>query len=188
VKFVQPIRDKRKILAIKKVLSDNPRNLLLFTLGINSALRVSDLLDLRVGDVVESSGKIRECLEVKERKTGKTKRFELNKSVRKAIRQFLNKSECRLSDYLFQSREGVNKPITRQQAHRILSEAARTVGIRDRVGTHTLRKTFGYHALRAGVSVSLLQWMLNHSSQAITLSYVGFTEDDANYVIRNLNL
>jgi integrase len=188
MKFVQPIRDKRKISAIKKLLSGNPRDLLLFTLGINSALRVSDLLNLRVRDVLDSDGSIRECLEVKERKTGKTKRFELNKSVRKAIRQLFDSKEVDPSDYLFQSREGENKPITRQQAHRILSEAARMVGIKDRVGTHTLRKTFGYHALKSGVSVSLLQWMLNHSSQSITLAYVGFTEDDANHVIRNLNL
>ena len=186
--FVEPIRDRNKIAAIKKVLSGNSRNLLFFTLGINSALRVSDLLNLEVRDIVDENGRIRECLEVKEKKTGKTKKFELNKSVLKAIRHFLAGEKLNPFDYLFQSREGENRPITRQQAHRIIVDAARTVGIQDRVGTHTLRKTFGYHALKSGVSLPLLQWMLNHSSQAITLTYVGFTEDDANKVIRNLNL
>ncbi len=186
--FVEPIRDRAKIEAIKKVLSRNPRDLLLFTLGINSALRVSDLLSLRIDGVVGEGGKLQKFLEIREKKTGKLKRFEINQSVRRALRGYLRESKARREDFLFKSREGDNRPITRQQAHRILSSAARDVGITDRIGTHTLRKTFGYHALKAGVSLPLLQWMLNHSSQAVTLAYVGFTADDANKVIRNLNL
>ncbi len=127
-------------------------------------------------------------MEIREKKTGKSKKFEINQSVRKALRRYLGEREARREDFLFKSREGDNKSITRQQAHRVLSSAAKDVGITDRIGTHTLRKTFGYHALKAGVSLPLLQWMLNHSSQSVTLAYVGFTEDDANKVIRNLNL
>lgn len=86
MEFVQPIRDRRKIAAMKRILASNPRNHLLFVLGINSALRISDLLRLRVSDVVDESGKIRESLEIREQKTDKTKQFELAKNARKALR------------------------------------------------------------------------------------------------------
>jgi integrase len=188
MEFVQPIRDRKKIEAMKKILASNPRNLLLFVLGINSALRVSDLLNLRVRDVVDENGKTREFLEVREKKTGKTKQFELSKNALKALRLYLAAVNPKPAHYLFRSREGRNRPLSRQQVHKILSDSAETVGIRERVGTHSLRKTFGYHAHQAGVSISLLQWLLNHSSQATTMRYLGLTQDDANQVIRDLNL
>ena len=188
MQFVQPIRDRKKIAAMKKILASNPRNLLLFVLGINSALRVSDLLKLRVWDVLDEGGKTKDFLEVREQKTGKTKQFELSKNARKALRLHFDAVNPKPSHYLFRSREGRNQPLSRQQAHKILSDAAETVGITERVGTHSLRKTFGYHAYKAGVSISLLQWLLNHSSQSTTLRYLGLTQDDANQVIRDLNL
>ena len=97
---VERIRDRAKIEAIKKVLSQNPRDLLLFTLGINSALRVSDLLSLRIDGVVGEGGKPQKFLEIREKKTGKLKRFEINQSVRKALRRYLGESKARREDFL----------------------------------------------------------------------------------------
>ena len=80
------------------------------------------------------------------------------------------------NEYLFASRKGAG-PISRVQAYRILNRAARDVGL-DEIGTHTLRKTFGYHFYRANHNVAMLQQLFNHSSPSITLRYIGITQDE----------
>ena len=188
---VQPIRDVKKIEAMKKsLLSDKVhgiRNHLLFVLGINSGLRISDLLNLTVGDVLED-GHPKQAISLREQKTGKEKVFPINKNAANAIKMHLEKlGAYNQNDPLFASRKG-NRPISRVQAWEILNNAAEDVGITESIGTHSLRKTFGYHAFRAGVGIERLQSILNHSSPAITLRYIGITQDDINNVYLNLNL
>lgn len=188
MEFVQPIRDKKKIEDIKRVLfAQSKRDHLLFVLGINSGLRIGDILQIRVEDVIDEKGKPRSFYELREQKTGKTKKFPFGKNVQKAIEIFFNEFERNRQDYLFVSRKG-KQPITRQQAWRIINQSARTVGIPDKIGTHTLRKTFGYHAYRTGIDITLLQQIFNHSSPSITLRYIGIVQDDIDDVIINLNL
>ena len=88
---------------------------------------------------------------------------------------------------LFPSRKG-NGSIKRNQAYKILSEAAHAVGIKDNIGTHSMRKTFGYHAYKTGIDISILQKIFNHSCPSITLRYIGITQDDIDDVYLNLNL
>jgi len=97
-------------------------------------------------------------------------------------RQGGGQDEC-----LFPSRKG-GTPITRQQAYRILNEAARAVGITDQIGTHTLRKTFGYHAYKQGADITRLQYLLNHSAPSVTLRYIGITQEELDNVYLTLNL
>ena len=188
---VQPIRDIRKIEAVKKVLlgsANGTRNHLLFVLGINSGLRISDLLNLSVGDVVNDQGNIKAAITLREQKTGKEKSFPLNINAVKAISLHIKTiPQNDLIAPLFASRKG-NKPISRVQAWEILNRAAEDVGITEATGTHSLRKTFGYHAFKAGIGIERLQTILNHSSPAITLRYIGITQDDINDVYLKLNL
>lgn len=187
---VEPIRDKEKIEAMKKVLkADNYRNYLLFVLGINTGLRISDLLTLKVQDVISNKGRVRDSITIRERKTGKERKFMINKASQKAIEGF--PSEFRNTPpetFLFASKKGDNAPISRIQAWQVLNNAARTVGIKDSIGTHTLRKTFGYHAYQQGTDITLLQKVFNHSAPSITLRYIGITQDDIDQVYINLNL
>ena len=186
---VQPIRDLAKIEAIKKLLASNPRDYMLFVMGINSGLRVSDLLSLKINDVVDSKGRTCDCIRLREQKTGKEKQFPINKNAGKAIKGYLDSLDSyEMDDYLFKSREGNNKPITRMTAWTILGNAAQTVGITDNIGTHTLRKTFGYHAYQQGTDIALLQQIFNHSAPSITLRYIGITQDDIDNVYININL
>ena len=187
VEFVQPIRDKKQIEGMKKVLkAGSLRNYALFVLGINVGLRISDLLLLRETDVKEPNGKISERIRLREKKTGKDKNFPIGETVAKALKVYLPPGPPR-DVPIFPSRKGEG-PITRQQAHYILNEAARQVGIKDNIGTHTLRKTFGYHAYRAGYPVEVLQKVFNHSSPRITLAYIGITQDEVDEVYMTLNL
>ena len=187
MELVQPIRDKKKIGAMKKILkSDSMRNYVLFTLGINSGLRISDLRLFADTDVKTPKGKIKERIFLREQKTGKEKNYPINESARKALAEYLGDS-IPTGQSLFPSRKG-GRPITREQAYKIINAAARAVGITDNIGTHTLRKTFGYHAYKAGYSVTLLQQLFNHASERQTLRYIGITQDDIDDVYINLNL
>ena len=182
MKYVQPIRDKNKIEEIKSFLKQNgSRDLLLFTMGINTGLRISDLLKLKVIDVRNKSH-----VEIKEQKTGKIKRFPLLGNLQSMIEEYTKgklDNEC-----LFRSREGANKPITRVMAYKIINNACRKAGITDNVGTHTLRKTFGYHHYQQFHDVAILQYLLNHSSPSITLRYIGITQDNVENTLQQFEL
>jgi len=180
---VNPIRDKKKLEAMKKVLkSQNLRNWLLFVLGINSGLRISDLLQLSVNNV---KGKVR--VNIHEVKTGKEKDFPHSEVCIKAIKEYLIETNLPGTSPLFPSRKG-GQAISRVQAYRIINAGARTVGITDPIGTHTMRKTFGYHAYQSGIDICWIQKLLNHSAPSVSLNYIGITKDDLDSVYINLNL
>ncbi|VBB06525.1 phage integrase family [Lucifera butyrica] len=181
MELVEPIRDKKQIQGMKKYLrGQNTRDYLLFTLGINSGLRISDLLKLTVEDV------IKDRITIREKKTGKAKDFPLSETCKKAIGEYLK--ETGLSEgALFASRKG-GRPLSRVQAYRILNDAAKQRGIKEAVGTHTLRKTFGYHAYQNGVDITRIQKLLNHSTPSITLAYIGITKEELDAVYITLNL
>lgn len=183
---VEPIRDKKKIEAMKKILyAQDIRDFVLFVLGINSGIRISDLRMLRDTDVKNNTGKLKERIVIKEIKTGKVKNYPVNDAAKKALLEYLGYEKPN-GKYLFVSRKGKG-PISRVQAYRILNYAAELIGI-DRIGTHSLRKTFGYHAYKAGYSLDLLQYLFNHSSGKVTLRYIGITQDQIDEVYINVNL
>jgi integrase len=186
---VVPIKDLKKITAIKKILStSNKRDELLFVMGINSALRISDLLSLTVGDVVNLKGKIVDDIELKEKKTGKIKRFPLNKSIKETLSDYLENITCDdRTQPLFLSRKG-NKAITRHQARRILLDVGKSVGLKN-IGTHSLRKTFSYHVFqKTGGNLALVQKILNHSNSGMTLRYIGIDKQEMDSTYLDLNL
>lgn len=185
MEYVQPIRDKKTLETMKKILrASNQRDYCLFILGINSGLRISDLLTLKVSDVCDS-GKIKDRIVIREKKTNKLKDFPLGETSKKALKEYA--VTLKPGQALFASRKGY-KPITRQQAYRILNDAARDIGIKEQIGTHSLRKTFGYHAFQSGVDITRIQKLLNHSSPSVTLAYIGITQDELDKVYMNLNL
>lgn len=182
MELVEPIRSKKQIDAMKRYLkSGNIRDHLLFVLGINSGLRISDLLSLQVQDV-----KGKERISLREQKTGKIKDFPLSDNCQKSIKEYLQTRDID-AGFLFASRKGQGA-ISRVQAYRILNEAARAIGIKEQIGTHTLRKTFGYWAYQAGVDITRIQKLMNHSAPSVTLAYIGITKEELDDVYINLNL
>ncbi|MFE1631297.1 site-specific integrase [Brevibacillus reuszeri] len=167
--FVEPIRDKEKLNELKQLLRENSaRDGFLLTFGINTGLRISDILPLKVGDV---RGKTH--LVITEKKTGKPKRFKINKTLRAYIQSYTEGLND--DDFLFKS-EKRPKPITRVRAYQILNGAARKIGLSE-IGTHSLRKSFGYHFYQRTRDIATLQMIFNHSHPAITLKYIGITQD-----------
>jgi len=182
MEFVQPIRNKECIEKIKTELKKNGfRDWLLFVAGINTGLRISDLLQLKVKDI-----KDRTHIEIREAKTGKSKRFFINDNFKSNFNEYIQ--GMKEEEFLFQSRKGDNKPLTRTQAYRIINEAVRKSGVKDRIGTHTLRKTFGYHHYQQYKDVAVLQDIFNHSAPSVTLRYIGINDDIIDKTIKDFSL
>ena len=172
---VDPIRADKDIKKVKLLLKDNTRDLLLFTMGINNGLRISDLLKLKVGDVKDI--KPGQTLKVKETKTGKMNILMINKSVHKVLKQYLEDVQPSIENYLFQSRNGNNKPLARETVNKMIKEW--TKPLKGNYGTHTLRKTFGYiQRTKYGVSFEVLCKRFSHSSPAITMRYLGIDDKE----------
>jgi integrase len=189
MEFVEPIRDKKKIEAMKRVLKgSNMRDYCLFVLGINSGLRISDILNLTIDDVIYVNGKLKDRIIIKEKKTGKRKEFLINESMGKAIDEYLNtRSNYQMNEPLFISRKK-GAPLQKTTAWTILNETAEMVGIKDNIGTHTLRKTFGYHYYKETKDVAMLQKIFNHSAPSMTLRYIGISQDEQDDAYRKFNL
>lgn len=174
MQVVQPIREQEKIEQIQEVLiRQSHRDWLLFTIGINSGLHLSDLLTLRVGDL---KGKNR--VTIREEKTGKEKDFAIHHQLKESIYEYVKYMND--EDYVFPSQR-TGKPIKRIRVYRILSEAAKQVGLND-IGTHTLRKTYGYHYYQKTKNVSVLRDLFNHSAPSVTLRYIGVNQEKVHSV------
>src|SRR5690554_1933441 len=173
---VEPIRDRKKIdQAYYYLNGKNPKYGLLFKFGLNTGLRISDILPLKVGDIYNDNGKFREYLILDEQKTNKEKKIKLNNAIRKKLDIYVNRYRLKKDDYLFHSQKGGH--IGRVQAYRVLKEGAEALGI-ENFGTHSLRKTWGYWTYKMSkYNIGLIMDTFNHSSQSITLRYIGVTQD-----------
>ena len=181
MKLVQPIRDREKLEEMKtELLKTGYKNYLMFVVGINTGLRISDMLELKVRDLRDQTH-----IKIIEQKTNKIKRFLINSLLKIEIDKYIKIMSD--EEYLFQSRKGENKPLSRVQAYRILNSAAEHIRLQE-IGTHTLRKTFGYWHYKQNKYVALLQQIFNHSSPSVTLRYIGINEDIADKSIENFYL
>lgn len=180
---VQAIKERSHIELLKNAM--HGRNLLMFTVGINIGLRISDLLALKVGDL-----RNQDSVTIYEGKTRKARTFTLNESVKDVVATLIP-ADANDEDYVFTSRKGVNKPIGRVQAYRILNAAVVRAGLGNvytSIGAHSMRKTFGYFAYESGVDITLLMRVLNHSSQRETLRYIGIEAEEVADVYHAVNL
>lgn len=175
-KNVQPLRTTKEVEDMKWALgrSCSERDKFMFTFGINIGLRVSDIVPLKVKDVLNKTHIL-----VREKKTERTKsqnkvnRFMIPVKLRKEIEDYTRNMDP--EDYLFPSKKGGH--ISPTQAYRSLAKAAETLG-REDIGTHTMRKTFGYFYYRKTKDLAFLQEIFNHSSPKITKRYIGITREE----------
>lgn len=182
MRTVQPIRSKKVIEEIKGYLAqENLRDYLLFVIGVNSALRPSDILKLTKGDLIKDN-KVRDHLGIRIGKTKREQRIALNVNIKKAVKMFIDANPG-IRDYqpLFPGRWNKNKPMSRTNAWKILQKIADRFGLED-IGLYSLRKSWGYHARKAGVDLSIISEKLGHSSVAVTRRYIGITNDEVNEI------
>lgn len=201
----EPVKSLDDIYQISKYLIKNKRyrDNMLFIVGINFGLRASDLRMLRFSNLINDNFTYKDNFPVFEKKTRNTRKrkknryITINTAVIEAVTLYLqNTPNVSLSDYMFrsESNRGVNenKPLAIQSIDRILKGIAKDLNINVKMSTHTLRKTFCYHQMVMSNNDSrkllLLQKMLNHSSPAQTLDYIGITTEEIEEAYKNLNL
>lgn len=194
MKVVQPIRDLDTLQKFYEVAREHDKYRkqgevsweLMLLIGFNTSLRVSDFRRFRVSDL---RGKDYARIEAK--KTGKEARILINPSARKEINRLL--AGRRADEFIFQSRKKdpvthKYKPITRQRFYQIINEIAQECGVEDRIGCHTLRKTFGYHYYKMTGDVVSLQRILCHSFQRETLVYIGVIQENIDESLMKFNV
>ena len=180
---VDPIRKLKDIKAIAQLTQDNPRDHLLFIMGINNGLRAGDLVKLKVRDVRYL--KVGSTLTIREGKTGKDNVLVVNKTVYKALRNYLEKVQPADEDWVFASRKG-NSHIQSQAVSKLVKKWTRAINLRGNYGAHTLRKTWGYQQRVAhGVGFEIICKRYSHSSPAITMRYLGIEDREVHDVLMN---
>jgi integrase len=162
--------EKSEIAAVERLLTKHGGQLYadIWALGINTALRISDLLRLKLAEVRE-----RERVTLLEQKTGKTREIRLNSKAQAIIAR-------RVADnpndvYLFQAKgnraKSAGKPISRETVARKFKEIGEMLGVH--LGTHSMRKSRGAAMYHDGVPIETICKVLNHSSPAVTMRYIG---------------
>lgn len=189
----QPIKKPDEIEELKQFFYSKGeiRNYVLITLGINTALRISDLLLLQWKHVWNFERQyFRDHIVVIEKKTGKTASIYLNCQCLKCLQELKQHLADKItpSEYIFKSRTGENKPIGRNRAYVIIKSACRSLGYEGNLSCHSLRKTFGYHAWKQGVSPAVIMSIYNHSSMESTKRYLSIEQDDKDEVYKNFSL
>jgi integrase len=175
---VEPIKSEKDIKAIKRLLADNPRDLALFTLGINTNLRASDLLRITVGQVRDL--KPGDEIELREQKTSKRRRITLNKASVDALQALLKAKDI---EPLFSGQRG---PLTVPSVNRLVKQWCSQVHLKGNYGSHTLRKTWGYHQrVTFGRGVAELMVCFNHSTERQTLDYLCVQPEEIRSIYMN---
>lgn len=200
----EPIKDINDINRISQYLINNERyrDNMLFIVGINFGLRVSDLVQLRFCQLINNDYSFKTSFPILEKKTKNTRKVQknryitINEAVMDAVTLYLQNNPSHLDDYMFRSESNrgsnTNKPLDRASVDRILKGIAKDLNLNSKIATHSLRKTFAYHQMVMSGNdprkLLLLQKMFGHSSAAQTLDYIGITNEEIQEAYLNLNL
>ncbi len=173
---VEPIRDRARVKQMYNYLNGKDSKYgLIFKFGLNTGLRISDIIPLKVKDIFNENMEFMDYLILKEKKTGKEKKIKINNTLQKALETSVKSRMLSYHSYLFSSKKGGH--LGRIQAYRVLKEAAELMGIQN-FGTHSLRKTWGYWTYKMSkYNIGLIMDTFNHSSPGITLRYIGINQD-----------
>jgi len=178
--YVEPIRDPELIKDIGEYLKDKDEKLfIMYEIGIYSGLRISDILKLKVRDV-----KGKKTIKLRETKTGKEKMFPINAALQKELKAYCE--DKKPYEYIVPKRGQPGKAVGRDYAYRVIHEAGIHFGL-DNLGTHTMRKTFGYHFYKKTKDVVLLMKIFNHTSESRTLRYIGIEQTAINEAMMKFN-
>ena len=181
---VEPIRKIEDVRSISKLLSDDPRNNLLFTMGVNNGLRTGDILKLKVGDI--RNLKAGDYINIIEGKTGKSNVLVVNKNVHRALTKYIKSVESSDEDFLFASRKCKDRPLQIQAVNKLIKTWTKSINLRGNYGAHTLRKTWGYLQRTVhGVGFEIIAKRFNHSNPAVTMRYLGIEDKEVHNTLMN---
>ena len=189
---VLPIKDSNVLIKVQRCLQEDfkagVRNYTIFQVGKATLLRVSDILRLTRADVFDEQGNVRQNTFLHDRKTGKANRLYL-KPVTGDLLTYQNwlQQENLVSPWLFPSIQHPEKHITEKQFYKIMAKVGDLLDL-DYLGTHTMRKTGAYRVyVQSNYNIGLVMHLLNHSSEAMTLAYLGLDQASTEEMLDNID-
>tara|TARA_R110000744_G_scaffold41284_4_gene93414 strand:+ start:917 stop:1504 length:588 start_codon:yes stop_codon:yes gene_type:complete len=181
---VQPVKDKNQIANMVRVLEmkGNRRDSLLLKFGLNTALRIKDILRMKVKYLFNSDGTIKEYLDLFEsktikRKSRKLKQIKLNSVIKPELESYVDFYGLEKDDWIFFSLKNPANPLDRIRAYTLLRDAARKSGV-NKFGTHSMRKTLAYNIYNKTKDLALVMRILNHTDPDYTLRYIGIEQSN----------
>ena len=188
----EPIRSTHDIQRMKQYLLDRERwrDYTLITMGLNTALRISDLLKLQWGNVYNfKTSTFYLHVYIQEQKTQKQNVVSINPCIRDSLTLLkAHLPAVSETDFLFQSRVNYPRPIHRSRAYAIIREVADALDMEGIISCHSLRKSFGYHACTRGYSPAVIMEIYNHSSLEVTRRYLSINQDDKDELYMDMSL
>jgi len=182
-KTVEPIRSLEDIKSIKQLLVTRPRDHLLFVIGINSGIRLGDLLRFKIHQL--HGLKVGSSIEITESKTGKQNFLVLNKVIGRALELYFQSGQFNPDDYVFESRKA-GRPLTLCSVNRMVKAWTASINLAGNYGGRTLRKTFGYvQRVHFGVGFEILCRRYNHSNPSVTMRYIGVQPEEVEGIMMN---
>lgn len=189
---VLPIKDSNVLKQVQTTLLDSfragRRNYTIFQVGKATLLRVSDVLALKMSDVFDEQGNVKNNAYIHDKKTGKSNTLYLApvKDDLKKYYEWLVKSDL-VGEWLFPSISHVNRHITERQFYKVMSKVGDLLGI-NYLGTHTMRKTGAYRVYeQTNHNIGLVMKLLNHSSERMTLAYLGLDQDTTENILDKID-
>lgn len=172
----EPLRDSYEIKRVRQLMKTKTkeplRNQLIFDIGINNGLRTIDILHLKTAEVLGKSQ-----VRIKESKTGKMRTVRFNKDIQSEINKYVDQRGFS-SEWLFPSYKDHRKPISTQAVYRMFRRISQGEPDLEGLTAHSMRRTFGYHFYKKTHDIATLMKIFNHSSQSITLRYIGIEKED----------
>ncbi len=186
----QPLRTSQQIKLVRNALKTTKfpiRNRVLFDIGINNGIRTKDLLRLKVNDVLNDDGTVKDKCFITETKTGKRRELRFNSNIQEEIKDYLDTRFK--SEWLFPSYKNHHEPIKTSAVYQIFYRISHKYSDQlPGLTAHSMRRTFGYHFYKKTHNVAALMRIFNHSSEAITLRYIGITQDEIDNELKHFAL
>ena len=189
---VLPIKDSNVLHLVQDTLLNffkaGRRNYTIFQMGKATLLRVSDILTLKWTDVFDEKGNVRQNTYLHDRKTGKANRLYLKPVVGDllAYQRWLEQQNI-ISEWLFPSTKHTDQHITEKQFYKVMAKVGDLLDL-DYLGTHTMRKTGAYRVyMQSNYNIGLVMHLLNHSSEAMTLAYLGLDQASTEEMLDNID-
>lgn len=190
--LVLPIKDSNVLTSVQETLLDSfragRRNYTIFQLGKATLLRVSDVMQLKKSDVFNSDGTIKQNTFIHDQKTGKANTLYL-KPVHADLLAYYDwlQQQNLISEWLFPSIQHPERHITEKQFYKVMAKVGDLLGI-NYLGTHTMRKTGAYRVyMQSNYNIGLVMQLLNHSSEAMTLTYLGLDQASRETILDQIN-
>lgn len=189
---VLPIKDSNVLHEVQDTLLNNfkagRRNYTIFQVGKATLLRVSDVMRLKNSDIFNQDGSIKHNVFIHDKKTGKANMLYLKPVQQDLIlyKSWLQEKQV-ISEWLFPSMTHPERHITEKQFYKIMAKVGDLLGI-GYLGTHTMRKTGAYRVYtQTNYNIGLVMKLLNHSSEAMTLTYLGLDQASRETILDGIN-